>query len=213
MWIEEQSWGRQVLTFSSPHPSHHHENESHSVESDSVTPWTIQPMEFSRPEYWSGCSLSLLQRIFPTQGWNPGLLHCRQILYQLSQGKPKNSGVSSLSLLQQIFLTQELNWVSCIAGGFFTNWDIREALPTTMEVWNSGFRGHWVTGEAQSEGCLCPIPLLKLREETALQGCLNTADAVTAECLVAPCGQVGRGHLGRLSLCLLRNPKGITHPT
>ena len=28
--------------------------------------------------------LSLLQGIFPTQGLNPGLLHCRQILYQLS---------------------------------------------------------------------------------------------------------------------------------
>ena len=30
-------------------------------------------------------SLSLLQGIFPTQGSNRGLLHCRQILYQLSQ--------------------------------------------------------------------------------------------------------------------------------
>ena len=29
-------------------------------------------------------SLSLLQGIFRTQGSNPGLLHCRQILYQLS---------------------------------------------------------------------------------------------------------------------------------
>ena len=29
-------------------------------------------------------SLSLFQRIFPTQGLNPGLRHCRQILYQLS---------------------------------------------------------------------------------------------------------------------------------
>ena len=29
-------------------------------------------------------SLSLLQAIFPTQGLNPGLLHCRRILYQLS---------------------------------------------------------------------------------------------------------------------------------
>ena len=29
-------------------------------------------------------SLSLLQRIFPTQELNLGLLHCRQILYQLS---------------------------------------------------------------------------------------------------------------------------------
>ena len=31
----------------------------------------------------------LLQGIFPTQGSNPGLLHCRHILYQLSQmGSP-----------------------------------------------------------------------------------------------------------------------------
>ena len=35
-------------------------------------------------------SLSLLQQIFPTQGLNPGLLHCRWILYQLShQGSPQ----------------------------------------------------------------------------------------------------------------------------
>ena len=34
-------------------------------------------------------SLSLLQGIFPTQGLNPGLLHCRWILYQLShKGSP-----------------------------------------------------------------------------------------------------------------------------
>ena len=34
-------------------------------------------------------SLSLLQGIFPTQGLNPGLPHCRRILYQLSaQGSP-----------------------------------------------------------------------------------------------------------------------------
>ena len=34
-------------------------------------------------------SLSLLQQIFPTQELNQGLLHCRQIRYQLSyQGSP-----------------------------------------------------------------------------------------------------------------------------
>ena len=32
-------------------------------------------------------SLSLLQGIFPTQGSNPGLPHCRQILYQLSHSE------------------------------------------------------------------------------------------------------------------------------
>ena len=46
-------------------------------------------MEFSRPEYWSG-EPPLLQEIFPTQGSNPGLPHCRQILYLLShKGSPR----------------------------------------------------------------------------------------------------------------------------
>ena len=36
-----------------------------------------------------GCH-ALLQGIFPTHGSNPGLLHCRQILYQLNhKGSPK----------------------------------------------------------------------------------------------------------------------------
>ena len=39
-------------------------------------------------------SLSLLQGIFPTQGSNPGLLHCRRILYQLSPRKP--SGIYTM---------------------------------------------------------------------------------------------------------------------
>ena len=35
-------------------------------------------------------SLSLLQWIFPTQGLNPGLPQCRQVLYQLShKGSPR----------------------------------------------------------------------------------------------------------------------------
>ena len=40
-------------------------------------------------EYWRGY-LSLLQRIFPTQGSNWGLLHCRWILYQHSSWKSCN---------------------------------------------------------------------------------------------------------------------------
>ena len=37
-----------------------------------------------KPKNTGVCSLFLLQRIFPTQKMNPGLLHCRRILYQLS---------------------------------------------------------------------------------------------------------------------------------
>ena len=58
---------------------------SHSVVSNSATPWTVahQPplsMAFSRQEYWSALPFPL-QGIFPTQESNSGLLHCGQILY------------------------------------------------------------------------------------------------------------------------------------
>ena len=48
------------------------------------------PAESSgEPKNTEVSSLSILQWIFPTQESNPGLLHCRQILYQLSyQGSP-----------------------------------------------------------------------------------------------------------------------------
>ena len=68
---------------------------------------TTQSMEFSRPDTRVG-SLSLLQGIFPTQGSNPALPHCRQILYQLShQGSPKildEGGRSRVSGKTIIFL-------------------------------------------------------------------------------------------------------------
>ena len=62
---------------------------SHSVMSDSLWPHGLQPSRllcpwgFSRQEYWRGYH-ALLQGIFPTQGSNPGLPHCRRILYHLS---------------------------------------------------------------------------------------------------------------------------------
>ena len=95
-----------------------------------VTPWIYSP--WNSPGQNTGVgSLSLLQGIFPTQGSNLGLLHCRRILYQLNHsGSPRilewvaypfSSGSS-----------QPRNWtgVSCPAGGFFTNWAVREALLT-----------------------------------------------------------------------------------
>ena len=56
-------------------------------------PWTVAyqallSMGFSKQECWSGCHF-LLQGIFPTQESNPGIPHCRQMLYRLShQGSP-----------------------------------------------------------------------------------------------------------------------------
>ena len=57
---------------------------SHSVTSNSVTPWTVAcqallSMEFSRQEYWRGLPFSS-PGVLPNPGIKPGLLHCRQIL-------------------------------------------------------------------------------------------------------------------------------------
>ena len=54
-----------------------------------ATPWTVHSPWNSPAQNTGMGSLSLLQGIFPTQGSNPGLPHCRRILYQLShKGSP-----------------------------------------------------------------------------------------------------------------------------
>ena len=53
---------------------------------------SLLPEPPGKPKNTGLGSSSLFQRIFPTQESNPGLLHCRQILYQLSyQGSPEGT--------------------------------------------------------------------------------------------------------------------------
>ena len=111
-----------------------------SVMSNSLRPHGLYSPWNSPGQNTGAGSLSLLQVIFLTQGSNPGLLHCRRILYQLShKGSPR-----ILEWLANPFSSGSSwpnNWtrVSCIAGGFFTNWAIREALVYLwlihVEVW------------------------------------------------------------------------------
>ena len=75
----------------------------------SVTSWTVQSMEFSRPEYWSGLPFPSAEDL-P----NPRIERRSPALQEDSlpvepPGKPQNTGVDSLSLLQGIFLTQGSN--------------------------------------------------------------------------------------------------------
>ena len=76
-------------------------SESVSVVSDS-----LQRHGLSMGQNTGVGSLCLLQRIFPTQGSNSGLLHCRWILYQLSH---KESPRILEWVAYPFFLTQELN--------------------------------------------------------------------------------------------------------
>ena len=77
-------------------------------------------------------SLSLLQGIFPTQGSNPDLLHCRQILYCLShKGSPRILECVAYHFSRGSSQPRNQTGISCIAGRFFTSWATREAFPET----------------------------------------------------------------------------------
>ena len=67
--------------------------------------------------------LSLLQGIFPTQGLNAGLPHCRRILYQLSHKvSPRILEWVTYPFASISSQPRNRNRVSCIAGRFLTNW-------------------------------------------------------------------------------------------
>ena len=74
-----------------------------------------------------GCP-ALLQGIFPTQGSNQGLPHCRQILYHLShQGSPRIPEWVACPSSRGSSQPRDRTRASCIAGKFFTSWATREA--------------------------------------------------------------------------------------
>ena len=103
-------------------------------ESGSVMSYSLQPHGLYSP--WNSLgqntgvgSLSLLQQIFPTQGSNPGLPHCRQILYQLShKGSPRILEWVAYPFSSESSRPMNRTRVSCTADGFFTNCAIGEAL-------------------------------------------------------------------------------------
>ena len=73
--------------------------ESCLVVSDSLQPHGLYSTWSSPGQNTGVGSLFLLQGIFPTQGSNPALLHCRWILYQLSyKGSPY---INNSSIIKQ----------------------------------------------------------------------------------------------------------------
>ena len=79
-----------------------------------ATPWTI-----------GVGNLSLLQGIFPTQGSNPGLPYCRRSLSQLShKGSPRILEWVAYPFSSGSSQPGNQTGVSCITGGFFTNWEL-----------------------------------------------------------------------------------------
>ena len=90
-----------------------------------ATPWT-HPWNSPGQDTGVG-SLSRLQRIFATQVSNPGIPHCKWILYQLShKGSPRTLEWIAYSFSRGSPWCRNRTRVSHIAGGFFTTWAIRE---------------------------------------------------------------------------------------
>ena len=103
-------------------------SESCSVVSDSLQPHGLYSLWNSPGHSTRVGSLFLLQGIFPTQRSNPSLPHGRWILYQLShKGNPRILEWVDFPFSSGSSQPRKRTGVSCIAGGFFTNWAIREA--------------------------------------------------------------------------------------
>ena len=101
------------------------ESESCSVVSYSLWPHGLYSPWNSLGQKLEWVAFPFSRGIFPTQGSNPDLPHCRWILYQLSH---KRSPII-LEWVAYPFSSRS-SWprnqtgVSCIAGRFFTNWTI-----------------------------------------------------------------------------------------
>ena len=122
--------------------------ESHSVMSDSLQPHGLYS-PWNSPGYNTGVgSLSLLQGIFLTQGLNPGLGHCRQILYQLShQGSPRILEWEAYPFSRGSSWPRNQTRVSHIASRFFTNWAIKEAQKFNKDLYCRTYSLPWSGAE------------------------------------------------------------------
>ena len=104
-------------------------NESHSVASDSLQYHGLYNPQNSLGQNIGVGSLSLLQGIFLMQGLNLGLFHYFPIIYQLShKGNPRIIEWVDYPFSSRSSQPRNQTGVSCIAGSFFINWAIREAL-------------------------------------------------------------------------------------
>ena len=98
-----------------------------SVVSESVTPWTVA---HQAPLSVGILQTRILERVAmpfsrgssQTQGSNPGLPHCRQILYQLGhQGSPRILQWVACPFSRASSQPRNRIGVSCFAGRFFTS--------------------------------------------------------------------------------------------
>ena len=116
--------------------------------SDSLQPHGLCRRWNSPGQHTGGGSLSLLKRVFLTQGLNPGLSHCRRILYQLThQGSPKWKSLSCVQL-------------------FVTPWTVACQAPLSMKFSRPEY---WVSSHSLLQGIFPTKAIKPLPGSPALQ--------------------------------------------
>ena len=144
------------------------DSESRWVVSDSLWPYGLYSPWNSPGQNTGVGSLFLLQGIFPTQRLNPGLPQHKQILYQLSHKEnPRILEWVAYPFSSRSSWSRNRIGVSCIAGGFFNNWAIREAW--AFRLYATPYLKDWVRGSV-----LLPVltSMWVLSHHMLIVGCL-----------------------------------------
>ena len=153
---------------------------------------------FHKPLFLIGCGQNENHNhkklIKLTQGSNTGLSHCKWIIYQLShKGSPRIFKWVAYPFSRGSSQPRNQTRVSCIAGGFFTSWAIREvpiwttALSNSVKLWAMSCRATqdrrvivenfdktWSTGEGNGKplqySCLeNPMNSMKRQKDRTLK--------------------------------------------
>ena len=135
------------------------DSESCSVVSDSWRPhglYSVHGILQARILEWAAFPFS--RGFFPTQRSNPGLPHCKQIPSQLSyKGSPRILEWVAYPFSSGSSRPRNRTDVSCIAGGFFINWN----------------------KEAQYQYQGSPIKIGNLRQKTGHVICLSCRKSIS----------------------------------
>ena len=102
--------------------------------------------------------------------------HCRQILYHLShKGSPRILGWVAYPFSSGSSWPRNWTEVSCIAGGFFTNWAVREGDKGSQQLWDTSHdpvldvqEGQWILHRLSTRGKMAHVSYWDLNQKKCL---------------------------------------------
>ena len=102
----------------------------------------------------------LLQGIFLTKGWNPGLLHCRQMLYCLSlQENPSTSNKALVGIASStfFFFTIVDLWSQSLYLVCFEKMSVNNGISNPSLLWCKDFKLKYKNGKHWEWICGCSV--------------------------------------------------------